>query len=55
MNKFLKIKVSNADSVLYQNDMASPQSVMATLELFANVGNTITLEVCQLETKQPTK
>lgn len=48
MKKFLKIQVVGKDgSVLYSNDLATPQVLMAVFECFSAVGTVVTTEVCE--------
>lgn len=52
MNKFIKISVVKDGVTLFSSDMASPQNVMACLDLFNSPGTTITLEICELESSK---
>lgn len=53
--KFLKITVTKSDGTSETFNPASPQMVMACLELYHNTGDTLTIEVCEMTVETPAK
>lgn len=51
--KVIELRVTKDGVELYRNDACSPQTVIASLELFASVGNVITLEIKEFPLPDP--